>query len=141
MIGTTPRQISALLFLGAFLVGGCGSVTGNQPSRSSGIAGEAVGFHCVATSEPACPGHPVRATIDVMRADTRSRVATVHTDTVGRFGVSVPPGDYELVSRTSDHLLWARPTPVQVGKDLDERVQVRFFLRHPLPVGPARGAA
>ena len=79
----------------------------------------------------------MRATIEVLRLPDRGRTANVATDYAGRFRLSVPPGNYELVPRTSGVLLWARAMNVRVAAKKLAHVVVTFFPHHPLPVSPA----
>jgi hypothetical protein len=106
--------------------------------RRSGITGEAVASECAVTraGEQTCPSHPVRAVIEALRVSSGDRTATVHTDRAGHFRLSVAPGAYQLLSRSSDHRLYARPVALHVRAHHFERVRIRFFPRHPLPAAP-----
>ncbi len=79
----------------------------------------------------------MRATIEVLRLPDRVRTANVATDYAGRFRLSVPPGSYALLPRTSGVLLWARAMHVRVAAKKLAHVVVTFFPHHPLPVSPA----
>jgi hypothetical protein len=107
--------------------------------QGSGIVGQTVSSRCAgqAASDPGCRERPVRATIEVLRLPDRVRTANVATDYAGRFRLSVPPGSYELVPRTSGVLLWARDVHIRVAAKELARVVVTFFPHHPLPVPPA----
>ena len=101
--------------------------------------GQTVSSRCAgqAASDPGCRERPVRATIEVLRLPDRVRTANVATDSAGRFRLSVPPGSYELVPRTSGVLLWARVMHIRVAAKKLANVVVTFFPHHPLPVSPA----
>lgn len=113
--------------------------TSRSDHQGSGLTGNALVARCVAhaAGQGGCPRHPVRATVDVLAVTTGHRIATVHTDQAGRFEVEVPPGEYELVGRSSEIVLYAPTVTVSVRPHQLHQVQVTFFLRHPLPVTPA----
>jgi uncharacterized protein YceK len=119
-----------------------GPTRGSHPQRSaagSGIVGQAVSSQCPgqAASDPGCRERPVRAKIEVLRLPDRVTAASVATDSAGRFSLSVRPGNYELVPRTSGVLLWARAVHTRVAAKERAHVVVTFLPRHPLPVSPA----
>jgi hypothetical protein len=115
------------------------SQRGRRGGQRSGIVGQAVSSRCAgqAADNPGCRERPVRATIEILRLPSRAETASVSTDYAGRFRLSVPPGNYELVARTSGFLLLARGMRLRVHASELAHVVVTFFPRHPLPVGPA----
>jgi len=118
--------------------------TGSTPSGGagrSGIAGQAVAVVCGGASSGAqgCPHRPVLATIAVLRMPSARLIATVGTDSRGRFRLNVPPGKYELRAHTPSHLIWARVVTTRVLPHQIRRTIVTFVPRHPPPIVP--GAA
>lgn len=164
------RRSSVPVVASVFVATGCGSATGQQvlPKSTagragstatataplirphkisrrqthSGITGQAFSSACVVPSAGGhtCPRHPVRATIELLRAPSEHQIAVIETDEAGRFEINVPPGEYQLRARTAEILLFAPPMALRVRSDQFERVTVSFFLRHPLPVRPATPA-
>jgi hypothetical protein len=152
-----------MLLVGIFLSAGCGSATGqgahastavraaststtsgSQPAGSrsirsgdSGIVGQTVGIVCGGpSSEQGCPRHPVVATIDVLRMPSEQRIATLRTDTRGRFRRNLPPGTYKLLAHASSQMIWARAVTVRILTHQIKHTTITFVPRHPLPVAP-----
>jgi hypothetical protein len=159
MVGAMSRsgdrfiQVMALLLAGTFLAAGCGSAAGDstQPSTAtgaasthgrSGIAGEAVALVCGGASSggQSCRHPPVPATVVVLSMPSEQQIATVQTDSSGRFRVDLPPGNYKLQARTSSIQIWARPVTAIVRRHQVAHVTLTFVPRHPLPVAPGAAA-
>lgn len=160
-----PRRLLALLSVGLFVTGGCGTAsrpaaytstagqpatastsTGPQASGSgssaaasggpSGIAGQTVAIACGGPSSVRGCRRPVIATIEVLRMPSEQRIATVRTDNRGHFRRNLPPGTYELRAHTSNQLVWARVITARVLPHQIKRTTITFVPRHPLPIAP-----
>lgn len=112
-------------------------------TKSSGIKGQALSYACTALSDAkqTCPRHPARATIELLQAPSGQQIATVQTDDAGRFQVQLPPGAYQLRARGSDIRRFAPPLTLTVRPNQFEQATVKFFIRHPLPLGVRAGAS
>jgi hypothetical protein len=107
-------------------------------SADSGIAGVTVAIVCGGpASEQGCPRRPVPATIDVLRMPSRRHIATVPTDSQGRFRFTAAPGTYELRAHTSSQSVWARVVTARVLPHQVKRTTIIFVPRGPLPIAPA----
>ena len=113
---------------------------GHAPARSfgapdppaSGIKGRVVAGGCpVEGTAVSCPKRPVETTVDVSTGATRRanpgpqrRVASVATDNRGRFQLTLPPGDYQLMPRSFGPRLVSKPANVRVEFGLVTTVEL-----------------
>lgn len=113
-----------------------------RAGERSGVIGQSISSGCAISGagDRPCPRHPVRATIVVLSVPSRHQVAMLHTDRAGRFQLNLRPGSYAFAARTSNFLLFAPTIEIRVLPQHLERLTVTFFMRHPLPVTPAREA-
>jgi hypothetical protein len=128
-----PRR---LLCSAALLIVTLAACAAAAQAASSCVVGRTVITACgiAPAAAETCPARPVRATIDARRLPSRRRVATVHSDAAGRFRVTLPPGTYVLVARTTTSIESAQPVRATVRAGRLARVTVTFHLRHPPPV-------
>jgi hypothetical protein len=102
-----------LAFLALVLLAACRPTP--TPTIASGLTGQVfIGPMCpVVQAGTPCPDQPYQATLIIEDA-RRQPVAEVTTDAVGRFQVSLPPGDYVIVPQSPDGFIMAAEQPVTV---------------------------
>jgi hypothetical protein len=96
------------------------TTTEASPRPGSGIAGAVYRSACGSQVDCAAPPEPVAAEVRVSRADAAAVIGSAHTNSVGRFQVAVPPGDYQVRAKPDHASILCEPSAVTVADGFTE---------------------
>ena len=86
----------------------------------SGIAGAVYRSACGSQADCAAPPEPVAAAVQVSRAGAPAVIASTRTNSVGRFQLAVPVGDYTVRANPDDTSILCEPTAATVTDGFTE---------------------
>jgi hypothetical protein len=123
------RTILSLLLLSLAACTPQGLLSRSTPdSLDSGIQGQVlIGPMCpVVRQGQECPDQPHQATLTVLDASGKKKIAQFETDTQGRFRVALKPGNYRLHSESPDVVPYAPEQTFTVSRGEYTQITVSY---------------